>query len=110
MNRSGASSSRIAIVDLAQVIRPEVIDLLADERGSRGARRRSWCGGLPGSASGNVVTALLEDIDRPPGFVKAGLEGRGAAAAADGGAARLRPAADYVASGAWRRTRRKSLP
>jgi ABC-2 type transport system permease protein len=71
MSRSGTSLRPIGLVDLANVVPPGVIDSVARERDGAGAGARDLMRRLtPGSARGNVVTALLEDFERPLAFVK----------------------------------------
>ncbi len=71
MSQSGTSVKPVGIVDLARVVRPEVIDAVAKEHDGAGREAKELVRRLaPGASRGNVVTALLEDLDRPLAFVK----------------------------------------
>jgi len=71
MSRSGASVKPVGIVDLAGVVRPEAFEALAKEGGGAGQEAKELARRLaPGAARGNVITALLDDFDRPLAFVK----------------------------------------
>ena len=68
--RSGRSEKPVGMVDLARVVRPEVVEALGKERGEAGRDARTIADRVaPGSARVKAITSLLEDVDGPIEFV-----------------------------------------
>ena len=68
--RSGRSGKPVGMVDLARVVRPEVVEALGKERGEAGRDARTIADRVaPGSARVKAITSLLEDVDGPIEFV-----------------------------------------
>ena len=101
MSRSGQSGKPVGIVDLAQVVRPEVIEALSKEPEGMGREARDLIKRLaPGASRGNAVTALLEDLEKPISFVKIGSKDEALRQLVDGSVQRVFVLpADYVGTG-----------
>ena len=110
MSRSGTSVKPVGIVDLARVVRPEVIDAVAKEHDVPAREAKELVRRLaPGAARGNAVTALLEDFDRPLAFVKLASKDEALRQLRDGVVQRVFVLpVDYLGSGAVE-TDRKSV-
>jgi len=68
--RSGRSERPVGMVDLARVVRPEVVEAIGTERGDGSRDERGIADRpAPGPARLKALTSLIEDGDRPITFV-----------------------------------------
>src|SRR5258706_2139466 len=69
MSRSGKSEKPVGLIDEAGVVKRDVIDAIAAERGDLGRKTREMVEKYaPGGSRARVISALLDEADSPVSF------------------------------------------